>query len=68
MGRSDDDHPFRLCHLLRPDQLRCIGPHPFLVQAALVTGGKTQKVSDLTSSNVVAHAPVLLPSPLAHDV
>ena len=44
IGRSDDIRLFHLCHLVAPILIKCIGPVPFFVMAAMLTGGKTQQV------------------------
>ena len=44
IGRSDDIRLFRMCHMVAPILIKCIGPVPFFVLAALLSGGKTQQV------------------------
>lgn len=44
IDRRDDLRPLRLCHLLRPIQLKCMGPVPCFIVAGLLAGDKKQKV------------------------
>ncbi|PSC67101.1 short-chain dehydrogenase, partial [Micractinium conductrix] len=59
IGRSDDIRLFHLCHLVAPILIKCIGPVPFFVMAAMLTGGKTQQVHEsfvLSEMQSVVHA------------
>ena len=44
VGRGDEARHVRLCHVLKPCNMPCVGPSPFTILAFMLRGGKKNKV------------------------